>query len=106
MGRIADTVAGGLPDPPTRPNKLDRSHRHPERHNYGCGMNREPALIIGLVQALIALAVSFGLGLTPEQIGAVLAVTAAGLAVWTRSRVVPAAQVEPNPEYPERHEFA
>jgi len=24
MGRIADTVAEGLPDPPTRPNKLDR----------------------------------------------------------------------------------
>lgn len=53
---------------------------------------REPALILGAVQAIIALAVSFGLGLTVEQTGAILAATAAVLAVITRSRVSPADQ--------------
>lgn len=50
---------------------------------------REPALIIGATQALIALAVAFGLDLSPEQIGAVLAVTAAVLGMVTRSQVTP-----------------
>jgi hypothetical protein len=51
--------------------------------------NREPALILGFIQALLALAVGFGLELTPEQIGLCLAVTAAGLALITRSQVTP-----------------
>lgn len=53
---------------------------------------REPAIIIGLVQAVIALGASFGLDLTPEQIGGLLAVTAAVLSVVTRSRVTPVGQ--------------
>lgn len=51
----------------------------------------EPALVAGFVQAVLALVVAFGLDLSPEQIGAILAVTAAGLALFTRSRVSPVA---------------
>lgn len=45
---------------------------------------REPALFYGLVNAVIALVVSFGLELKPDQIGAILAVTSAALALVTR----------------------
>ncbi len=38
----------------------------------------------------IALVVSFGLNLAPDQIGAILAVTAVVLGLITRSRVIPA----------------
>lgn len=60
---------------------------------------REPALILGVVQAIIALAVAFGFGLSAAQTGAILAVTAAILAVVTRSQVTPAARPA-NPEPP------
>lgn len=50
---------------------------------------REPAMILGLVQAIIALAISFGFGLSAVQTGAILAVTAAILALVTRSQVTP-----------------
>ncbi|MFF1820403.1 hypothetical protein ACFVWG_24065 [Kribbella sp. NPDC058245] len=50
---------------------------------------REPALIMGVVQAAIALAISFGFGLSTEQTGAILAITAAVLALITRSQVTP-----------------
>ena len=49
--------------------------------------NREPAMIMALVQAVIALATSFGLGLTPEQIGSIMAISAAILGLITRSQV-------------------
>lgn len=52
-------------------------------------MDREPALIIGAIQALLALVVAFGLDLTAEQTGAILALSAALLSVWTRSNVSP-----------------
>lgn len=48
---------------------------------------REPALILGAVQAVIALALSFGLNLSVEQVGAILAATAAVLALVTRAQV-------------------
>jgi hypothetical protein len=54
----------------------------------------EPAVIAGLVQAILALAVSFGLSLTPEQIGSILAVTAAILALVVRQQVYPAVKIE------------
>ena len=54
-------------------------------------ISREPALILGAVQAAVALAVSFGLSLTPEQVGAILALTAAALAIITRHFVTPTA---------------
>lgn len=52
-------------------------------------IRQEPALVIGIVGALIALGVSFGLELSPEQIGSVMAVVSAGLAFVTRSQVSP-----------------
>lgn len=52
-------------------------------------MDREPALILAAVQAVIALVVSFGLDLTGEQVGALVAVTAAVLGVITRQKVTP-----------------
>ena len=51
---------------------------------------REPAMVLALVQAVIVLGVSFGLQLTPEQTGAILALTAVVLGLVTRSRVSPA----------------
>lgn len=53
---------------------------------------REPAMVLALVQAVIALVVAFGLNLAPDQIGAILAVTAVVLGLITRSR---SAQREP-----------
>lgn len=50
---------------------------------------REPAVILSLVQAAIVLAVSFGLRLTPEQTGAILALTAVALGLITRTKVTP-----------------
>ena len=50
---------------------------------------REPAMVLALVQAVIVLAVSFGLKLTPEQTGAILAITALVLGLITRSQVTP-----------------
>jgi hypothetical protein len=52
---------------------------------------REPALVVAMVQSLIAAAVSFGLDLSAGQVGALVAVTAAALGVVTRTKVSPAA---------------
>ena len=51
---------------------------------------REPAMVLALVQAVIALVVAFGFNLAPDQIGAILAVTAVVLGLITRSQVSPA----------------
>ncbi len=51
---------------------------------------REPAMVLALAQAVIALVVAFGLSLALDQIGAILAVTAVVLGLITRSRVAPA----------------
>jgi hypothetical protein len=51
---------------------------------------REPAMVLALVQAMLALVVAFGLNLAPDQIGASLAVTAVVLGLVTRSQVSPA----------------
>jgi hypothetical protein len=59
----------------------------------GTIFGREPAVILGLVQVIIALVVSFGLGLSVEQQGLILATSAAILAVITRSQVTPATKV-------------
>ena len=56
---------------------------------------REPAMVLALVQAVIVLAVSFGLRLSPEQTGAILTLTAVVLGLVTRSRVAPSVPVAP-----------
>lgn len=58
----------------------------------GTIMNRirtEPAVVAGVVQAVLALLLAFGVPLTQEQMGAILAVTAAVLALVVRSQVTP-----------------
>lgn len=50
---------------------------------------REPAMVLAFVQAIIALAIAFGLDLSAEQVGTISAVTAAILGLITRSQVTP-----------------
>lgn len=52
-------------------------------------LNREPALIVGAVNALIALAVGFGLDIESEQIGLINAAVAAVLSFVVRRQVSP-----------------
>lgn len=51
--------------------------------------NREPALIVGFVQAALVLALTFGVDLSAEQIAGILSLTAAGLGLVVRRRVSP-----------------
>lgn len=53
----------------------------------------EPVLCQGLVQAVIAMLVGFGLGWTADQVALVLAFTATVLAVAARAMVTPTANV-------------
>jgi hypothetical protein len=52
-------------------------------------VRNEPVLVTALVQAVLALIVSFGLDLSAEQIGSILAVSAGLLAFVARSKVTP-----------------
>ena len=52
-------------------------------------IRNEPALLSGLIVALLSLLAAFGLDLTAEQTAAITAVTGAGLALFVRSRVTP-----------------
>jgi hypothetical protein len=49
----------------------------------------EPVLFQGAFQAALAMGMSFGLGLTADQIGAIMAFTTAALTFVTRSQVTP-----------------
>ena len=49
----------------------------------------EPALLMGFVQAVIALAVSFGLHLTADQIAGIMGLSGAVLAIIVRQNVSP-----------------
>jgi hypothetical protein len=49
----------------------------------------EPALVAGVIQAVLGLALAFGLDLSNEQVGAIMAVVAAILALAVRSQVTP-----------------
>ena len=50
---------------------------------------REPAMVLAFIGAVIAVAVAFGLPVTKEQVGAILAATALLLGLITRSQVTP-----------------
>jgi hypothetical protein len=54
--------------------------------------NREPVLFTAVIQSVLTLAVSFGLNMTADQIGTIVAVTAAILGVIARSQVTPVQQ--------------
>jgi hypothetical protein len=49
----------------------------------------EPALVLGAVQSVLALLLAFGVDLTTEQVGAILAVSAAVLSLLVRRKVTP-----------------
>jgi hypothetical protein len=60
--------------------------------------SQEPAVYGGLVAAVIAAAVTFGLHLSTEQIGAIMAVVTIALGFLVRANVTPtAAAVPPTP---------
>lgn len=46
-------------------------------------------MVLAVIQAVIALVVSFGLHLSSEQIGSIMATSAALLGLITRSQVTP-----------------
>lgn len=52
-------------------------------------LGREPVLILGLVQAILAVAVGFGLNLDGQQVALIMALAAAILSVIARSKVTP-----------------
>ncbi len=52
---------------------------------------REPVMYLGLLQTLLAAGVGFGLNLSGEQVGLIMAASAALLAFIARSRVSPVA---------------
>lgn len=57
---------------------------------------REPALVLAALQAILALAVGFGLPISTEQMALILAATAAVIGVITRQQVTPyAGKVDP-----------
>jgi hypothetical protein len=56
-------------------------------------LRREPALFYGLVNSALALVVAFGLDLSSAQVGTILAVSSAVLALVTRSQVTPSVTV-------------
>jgi hypothetical protein len=52
---------------------------------------REPVAVLGVLQALLAIAIAFGMTLTVEQEGLILAGSAAILALLARAYVTPVA---------------
>lgn len=59
-------------------------------------IKNEPALALGFVQTVLGLVLAFGLDLSNEQVGAIMAVTAAVLALVTRSQVTPTTKGAPD----------
>jgi hypothetical protein len=60
----------------------------------------EPAAVVSLVSAIIALAVSFGLDISSEQTGAIMAVVVLVAGIVTRSQVYPGGGQPPPPPAP------
>lgn len=56
-------------------------------------IRNEPALVVAAVAAVISLLLAFGLSLSEEQIGAIMAVVVAVLGFVTRSQVTPTRSV-------------
>ena len=49
----------------------------------------EPVAIVAALEAILALAIGFGLDITPEQLALILSAVTAVLALFVRSRVTP-----------------
>lgn len=52
-------------------------------------IQNEPVLVVALVEAVLGLAVVFGLNLSVEQVAAILLVVNTALAIFVRSKVSP-----------------
>ena len=52
-------------------------------------LKNEPALLSGLIQAILGLLLAFGVSLSDEQVGSIMAVTAVILAIAVRMFVTP-----------------
>lgn len=55
---------------------------------------REPVMWLALIQTALALVAGFGLELTPEQVGAIMAFSAAVLGFVARQQVTPIEKVQ------------
>jgi hypothetical protein len=55
-------------------------------------IRREPVLSQGVVQAVVACAAAFGLPMSPQQLGTVLALSAASMALLARSHTTSVAR--------------
>ena len=53
----------------------------------------EPALVTGVVSAAIALGTAFGLNLSADQVGAIMAFVVAAMAIVVRQQVTPTIKV-------------
>lgn len=60
-------------------------------------LKSEPAIVMALVESVVALGASFGLNLTGEQVGGIMTVAALVTGIFVRSRVSP---TPPPPEAP------
>lgn len=60
-------------------------------------IRNEPALVIGLITAIIAVAVTLGVDVSDDAKAAIIGLTTAVLALVTRSQVYPASSVEDAP---------
>jgi len=58
-------------------------------------IKQEPVMSQGLVQAVMAFAVAFGLDMRPPQIASILALSAAVLSFVTRTQVTPTVNANP-----------
>ena len=63
--------------------------------------DREPVMFMAVVQALLALLIAFGLNLTGDQVGAIMAFSAALLALVVRQNVTPTPPMQQPPAPPE-----
>ena len=66
----------------------------------GAALTRDTLLgvVVGAAKAVLALAVGYGLTLTPEQTGAVIALVALVVSFWQRTQTTPTyAPVSPSP---------
>jgi len=63
-------------------------------------LREEPVLISGLVQTVLALLLAFGVTLTQEQVGSIMAVVAMVVAIAIRMVVTPNSSVPDSPTGP------
>ena len=60
-------------------------------------LKNEPVLITGLVTTVLALLLAFGVNLSQEQVGSIMAVVAAVVSILTRALVTPNNKIESPP---------